>query len=62
MLKFHPITALVKTYAIFFKKMMTVLWFKYSFMIEFRMRIFDKMLLLKTVSHLKGYTTVLDLF
>ena len=59
MLKFHPITAFMKTYANFKKIFLVrVFWFKYFFEIKFNIPILDLMLLPKTVFHLKGYTAV----
>ena len=59
MLKFHPITAFIKTYTNIKKIFLArVSWLKYIFRIKFKIPILDLMLLPKTVFHLKGYTTV----
>ena len=60
MLKFHPITAFMKTFTNFKKLFLVrVFWLKYIFQIKFKIPILDLMLLPKTVFHLKGYTTVM---
>ena len=59
MLKFHPITAFMKTYTNFKTKfLIRVFWLKYIFRIKFKISILDFMLLPKTVFHLKGYRPV----
>ena len=59
MFKFHLITAFMKMHANFQKIfLIRVLWFKYIFSIEYKIRSLDLMLLPKTVFHLKGFTTV----
>ena len=52
MLKFHPITAFMKTYTNFKQLFLVrVFWLKYMFQIQFKIPILDQ-----KVFHLKGYT------
>ena len=61
MLKSHLITVFVKIYANFKKIFLIWGFWLYIFPIQFQILTLDKMLLPKTVSHLKGYTTLVFL-
>ena len=67
MLKFHPITAFVKMHANFQKIfLIRVFWIKYIFLIKYKIRILDLMLLPKNSVPFEGlyysYTNTLFLF